>query len=136
MAGDTENIHGEARTKAVNTITQHLEDSIALQQRFQQNRQTSYWQSIIMQFGKAKGTYVTFLYVFTKILYILNVIVQFLVMNEFLGQKNHMWGLQILVDLANGRVWEESGNFPRVTLCDFEVSRRSFSCCGGIFSNA
>uniref|UniRef100_A0A914US55 Innexin n=1 Tax=Plectus sambesii TaxID=2011161 RepID=A0A914US55_9BILA len=120
MAGDTENIHGEARTKAVNTITQHLEDSIALQESFSK-RTTSTWRSIFLQFGKAKGFYVTFLYVATKMLYILNVAIQFLVMNDFLGQDNHLWGLQILYDLANGREWEESGNFPRVTLCDFEV---------------
>uniref|UniRef100_A0A914V7N6 Innexin n=1 Tax=Plectus sambesii TaxID=2011161 RepID=A0A914V7N6_9BILA len=119
MAGDTENIHGEARAKAVNTITQHLEDSIALQESFSK-RTTSTWRSIFLQFGKAKGYYVTFLYVATKMLYILNVAIQFLVMNDFLGQDNHLWGLQILYDLANGREWEESGNFPRVTLCDFE----------------
>lgn len=122
MAGDTENIHGEARDKAVNTITQHLEDSIALQQSFAERSKTC-WQKTGMQFARVKGTYVTSVYVITKILYIINVVVQFFIMNEFLGQRDHMWGFQILYDLTQGREWEESGNFPRVTLCDFEVSR-------------
>uniref|UniRef100_A0A914UNQ3 Innexin n=1 Tax=Plectus sambesii TaxID=2011161 RepID=A0A914UNQ3_9BILA len=38
--------------------------------------------------------------------------------------KSHdyaLYGFQVLSDLLRGRPWTESGHFPRVTLCDFQV---------------
>ncbi|GMT02130.1 hypothetical protein PENTCL1PPCAC_24304, partial [Pristionchus entomophagus] len=31
------------------------------------------------------------------------------------------WGIGILRDIFAGREWKESGHFPRVTMCDFDV---------------
>ncbi|PIO69734.1 Innexin [Teladorsagia circumcincta] len=42
------------------------------------------------------------------------------ILNSFLGTDNLFYGFHILKDLLNGREWEVSGNFPRVTMCDFE----------------
>jgi hypothetical protein len=61
------------------------------------------------------------LYLFVKLLYVLNVVGQFLLMNAFLGESG-MWGFNVLNDLANGRSWKDTGHFPRVTMCDFRVS--------------
>jgi hypothetical protein len=63
------------------------------------------------------------MYTITKFLYLLNVIGQFLMMNQFLGQNNHAWGAHILIDIFSGRDWEASGNFPRVAFCDFTVRK-------------
>jgi len=49
------------------------------------------------------------------------VLAQFVLLNQFLGTSYRFWGFEILRDLANGVEWQESGHFPRVTMCDFEV---------------
>ena len=61
------------------------------------------------------------MYILTKLLYLFNVIGQFVMMNQFLGQHNYLWGAHILNDIRTGRDWELSGNFPRITMCDFTV---------------
>lgn len=71
--------------------------------------------------GKGWGVYVTILYLVVKLLFIVNVILQFVILNNFLGPQYSWWGYDILKDLANGREWEQSGHFPRVTMCEVEV---------------
>ena len=77
--------------------------------------------NIFHTIGKSKGVYLIGLYLFTKLLYVLNVLFQFVLLNEFLGPQYTFWGFGILQDIMNGREWSESGHFPRVTLCDFNV---------------
>ena len=73
-------------------------------------------------YGKRYGAYVVGLYVVIKVLFLFNVIGQFFLLNSFLGFPDHrLWGFEVLRDLAIGREWPESGHFPRVTMCDFEV---------------
>lgn len=62
------------------------------------------------------------LYCFTKLLYVVNILLQYVIFNAFLGTDNSFWGWHIFTDLINGRSWKETGHFPRVTLCDFNVS--------------
>ncbi|PJF38177.1 MAG: hypothetical protein CUN55_18340, partial [Phototrophicales bacterium] len=70
--------------------------------------------------GNHSGNYVSTLYIFIKLLYFLQVVAQFLILNQFLGTQYTFWGFEILRDLAQGREWKESGHFPRyarVELC-------------------
>ncbi len=67
------------------------------------------------------GRYITSLFLFIKLLFAINCVGQFFLLQQYLGLKNFWWGADVLVDLASGREWPETGNFPRVTLCDFEV---------------
>lgn len=69
------------------------------------------------------GMWITVMYLFCKLLYIINVVGQLFLLNAFLGPEYTFWGFGVLADLARGREWETSGQFPRVTLCDFEVRR-------------
>lgn len=55
-------------------------------------------------------------------LYVGNVLLQFFILNVFLGPQYTFWGVGILSDIWNGREWSESGHFPRVTMCDFNVN--------------
>jgi hypothetical protein len=70
----------------------------------------------------SKGMYVTVLYLIVKLLFIINLILQFVLLNAFLGPEYNFWGYRVLRDLANGREWEESGAFPRVSQIVFIFS--------------
>lgn len=48
------------------------------------------------------------MYTTTKLLYLCNVVAQFMMMNMFLDQNNAAWGADILVDIVNGRDWVSS----------------------------
>lgn len=65
--------------------------------------------------------YVTQLYIFCKMLNLLNICIQFVLLNRFLGPQYRFWGFGILSDLLHGRQWYESGHFPRVTYCDIKI---------------
>ncbi|CAJ0578357.1 unnamed protein product, partial [Mesorhabditis spiculigera] len=68
------------------------------------------------------GHYVSVLYVVTKALYALNIALQFAILNACLKNDQFvLFGFQVLNDLIAGKPWTETGHFPRVTLCDFEV---------------
>ncbi|KHJ91355.1 Innexin, partial [Oesophagostomum dentatum] len=67
-------------------------------------------------------SYVTGMYLATKIMYVGNILTNLVLVNKFLETDDYsIYGLGVLRDLLFGRTWMESGNFPRVTLCDFEV---------------
>ncbi|EYC45406.1 hypothetical protein Y032_0428g1276 [Ancylostoma ceylanicum] len=68
------------------------------------------------------GHYVSCLYLLTKLFYTINIVVQFVLLNACLKSDEYLFfGFQVLQDLLAGKPWTESGHFPRVTLCDFEV---------------
>ena len=68
------------------------------------------------------ASYVTGLYLITKILYLINIAGNLLLINKFLETDTYsIYGWGVLRDLLSSQGWQESGNFPRVTLCDFDV---------------
>uniref|UniRef100_A0A915EQS5 Innexin n=1 Tax=Ditylenchus dipsaci TaxID=166011 RepID=A0A915EQS5_9BILA len=113
MGCDARMMDADARSATVQTIAGHMEDALEIQ------REVTDVSSFCV--GKRWGSYVTCLYVFIKLLYVVNVVLQIFLLNIFLGTDNLFYGFHILKDLLNGREWEISGNFPRVTMCDFEV---------------
>ncbi|XP_076442060.1 innexin unc-9-like isoform X2 [Babylonia areolata] len=71
--------------------------------------------------NKRAGTYLTAFYLTTKVLYAVNVISQFFILNAFLSTDYNLYGFEVLAKLGQGDAWKESTRFPRVTLCDFRI---------------
>ncbi|KAH7722327.1 INX-12 protein [Aphelenchoides avenae] len=71
--------------------------------------------------SKIEGKIVLFAYLLVKALYTLNAVFQFLIVKWMLGTDSIFWGWNVASDLVAGREWPETGNFPRVTMCDFAV---------------
>jgi len=67
------------------------------------------------------GNYISMLYIVVKVLYVVNALGQFLLLNAFMGQKFYLYGFDVIQDLVKGRDFWESHRFPRVTMCDFTI---------------
>ncbi|KAE9419237.1 hypothetical protein Angca_004838, partial [Angiostrongylus cantonensis] len=61
------------------------------------------------------------LYIIMKVLIFVNLLLQFFLLNHFLGTAYTFWGAGILFDMIRGRQWQNSGHFPRVAFCDLTV---------------
>ena len=71
--------------------------------------------------NKREGTYLTALYLSIKVLYLTNIIGQFLILNAFMATDYFMFGIEYLEMMKDGKAMRESPRFPRVTLCDFQI---------------
>lgn len=72
---------------------------------------------------RSSGQFLTSLYFFMKCLYLTNAVGQLYLMERFVGSKVNFYGARVLADLVNGRDWQRSGHFPRVTFCDMEAKK-------------
>lgn len=79
--------------------------------------------TIFLPFGRKKGNYLLTLYLFCKLLYVVNALGQLFALNYFLGMDFHIYGLDIANAIAQDGDWQASPAFPRVTMCDFNVRR-------------
>jgi len=77
--------------------------------------------------SKDSGNYLVFIYMFTKVLYIMNTVAQLFVLDVFLGMDRnyHLYGIQVISRLLYGQDWTLSERFPRVTLCDFQIRQQT-----------
>lgn len=55
-------------------------------------------------FGKKQGNYLLFVYLFTKLLFIGNVVCQLFLLNKFLGNKYNLYGLELLMNILNANL--------------------------------
>lgn len=72
--------------------------------------------------GKRDGTFLTGYYLFIKLVYCVNVVGQFFILNAFMAMDYNLFGFEVVNFLFNnGGEWKESPRFPRVTLCDILI---------------
>lgn len=55
-------------------------------------------------FGKRQGNYLLVVYLFTKLLFIGNVVCQLFLLNKFLGNKYNLYGLELLMNILNANL--------------------------------
>lgn len=55
-------------------------------------------------FGKRQGNYLLVVYLFTKLLFIGNVVCQLFLLNKFLGNKYNLYGLELLMNVLNANL--------------------------------
>ena len=74
--------------------------------------------------GRYHGNYLFVLYTCTKLLYLFNILIQFLLLNWILAVDYWVYGWEVIDKIADGDSdWSEAGAFPRVTICDFRIRR-------------
>ena len=72
--------------------------------------------------GKRFGNYLIILYMFVKLMYLVNVFGQLFLMTRLLGISNyHLLGFEILQRMAKGMDMISNHYFPKVTHCDFKI---------------
>ena len=71
--------------------------------------------------GKRFGNYLLALFVFVKILYTTNSVLQLFILNHFLGNDYLLLGVEVFSKIWYGDDWTQLSRFPRVTMCDFRI---------------
>lgn len=121
LSKDPNNIKASIRRSHIKSLTVHLQGALRFHRRI--NRKQIRPHKLFFFLNLTYSAYfVTLTYLVTKLLYLLNVVFQLLFMNSFMEtSKYYLYGAGALFDFVNGTSWEQSGMFPRVSLCDFEV---------------
>ncbi|CAH8527060.1 unnamed protein product [Dicrocoelium dendriticum] len=73
--------------------------------------------------SQRSNSFLFYLYTTVKLFYLINLVGQICFMKIFLDAESHLFGFLMLRDLIQGKAWTETGNFPRVTFCEFEAKK-------------
>lgn len=112
----------DKRKETVGHIANYLDRWLGAHRQYRFNALVRMRQKAFrMLCSKREGTYLTGLYIFVKLLFSVNVIVQFFLLNGFMGDWYNLYGFEVLDGLSNDHYWRDSPRFPKVTLCDFEI---------------
>lgn len=105
----------------IGTIDQYVDDP--RRQRSERNMNIVRRTIVLFcfMFGKFLGNYLVVLYLFVKILYIVNCVGQLFLISILLGRNFYIYGASIFRDIIQGKGYADSEYFPRVTMCKFQV---------------
>ena len=125
MAEGTQIGSGDDREKTIYHIAKYMDRWLMAHRQYTYNVFVRMRQRISGVFcfflGKRDGTYLTGFYLFVKLLFVVNVIGQFFLLNSFLSMDYSVYGFEVIRKLSQEEPWRESPRFPRVTLCDFDI---------------
>ncbi|VBB25359.1 unnamed protein product [Acanthocheilonema viteae] len=118
LATEKENIESDYRTRTIESLARHIESALRYQHAATSRTQYTLHRVLKCLNMRYYESYVTGLYLATKVMYVSNILTNLILVNKFLETDEYsVYGLGVLRDLLFGRSWMESGNFPRVTLC-------------------
>lgn len=123
IASSTENIHLEDRHRNIQKVALYLENVFARTYKLSSKHAGlhKFFKCFNIRYYES---YVSILYSVVKVLYFLNSVGQLFFMNWFLQTDDYtFYGYGVMSDLIQGKPWENSGNFPRVSLCDLTIRR-------------
>ncbi|GMR29819.1 hypothetical protein PMAYCL1PPCAC_00014, partial [Pristionchus mayeri] len=119
FVNDKSNLQPAIRRSNIQGLAAHL--SSIFRHRF---TCTSTTQSICQKFLNFRfyEAFLTYLYIFVKCLFLINVVFQMFLLNKFLQTDAYgIYGYGVIADLLSGHAWTESTNFPVVTYCDLQI---------------
>lgn len=119
-------LYPERRDKTIKYMIRHLDHYLEYQREYRGGccvaMKHCLAKHLCLVCGNRYGNYLVLLYLGTKLLYLANAIFQLFMLNGFLGNQYHLYGIQIIYDLLTGTTWSlSSKRFPKITLCDFEI---------------
>ncbi|CAI2303114.1 unnamed protein product [Caenorhabditis sp. 36 PRJEB53466] len=100
----------ESRKQTISTIAGYISQKRSRNLHFTTKYQGTFNRSAVLMS-----------YLFMKVMFLINVLLQFVLLKRMLGVDSYFWGAEVTGDLWAGREWPETGNFPRVTMCEYEV---------------
>nr|CAD2189046.1 unnamed protein product [Meloidogyne enterolobii] len=109
------------RADNINSLCNHLQKVLKFHRRLEMKNSPS--QIFRLLNMKYSAYYVTLVYLLSKCLFFINVTGQLNFLNRYLFGSNDNFGFEFWRNLLhwNSTFWKESGVFPRVTWCDFDV---------------
>jgi len=103
---------GEKRSKALNNLVDFIDQRLQFQ-----HKPKCHIFSCCMHF-------LSMCYLVRKLLYVVNVILQLLFVNDFVGDGSLLWGINLCTGMFSGKQWIDTGYFPRYTFCDVPLMKR------------
>jgi len=124
MTATTQLVDRKKREQIIEQIAMYLDRWLESNRQYHWNvmvRMKQRASKFCFMCNKREGTFLTGLYLFIKVLFVVNIVCQFFIVNEFLGGFFQMWGPEAANSLWEETITKESRRFPRVTLCDFQI---------------
>lgn len=94
-----QNLDPETRDRTIDVLARHVDDALHYQRDLILKSKSVFLFALI-NVGKVYGAYVTAIYTFTKLLHLINSILQFYFLNKFLETSDYvLFGGHVLYDL-------------------------------------
>lgn len=125
MSEKTQLASPSSRKETIEHLAAHIDKWLDCERNYSWNRYTAMRERIsrvcCIICSKRSGTFLSGLFLFIKILYVVNIICQFFLLNAFMATDYNVYGFEVIKGLQTNTPWRESPRFPRVTFCDFEI---------------
>ena len=98
-----EHLNPESKEKTLRYLAKHMDKALEVQREISSGpfaRASRFCGKFCcIMFGKRQGNYLLFIYLVTKILFIVNVIAQLYLLNRFLGDKYTFYGFEVAYNI-------------------------------------